>query len=100
MLQELKGLDLDRIDIEDAVACSFFAKGLAEHFKGHKLPEPLWLQEKTAELNAYIGLKRKDILARERKALQTEADRLRTPQERREDISARLKAIDEQIAAG
>lgn len=94
MLQQLKTLDLDRIDIEDAVAAQTFGKALMENFKANKLPVPEWLQEKMPMLDRAIAESRRDLLTRERKHLQGQRDGLRSADERRKDLDSRLAEID------
>lgn len=97
MLDQLRNLNLDRVDIEDMVALKTFSTALFSGFSEVGLPVPEWIREKNEQLTVEIRNRRRDLLLREKKALQSEADKLRTPAERREDLQKRLAAIDGEL---
>lgn len=98
MLDQLRNLNLDRIDIEDAIAGLAFGKTVAAEFGAQKLPVPEWLQEKNEALAREINIRRRDQLAATKKELLRERDKLRTADEKRADLDRRLSEIDTALA--
>lgn len=98
MLDKLKGLNTDRLDIDDVVAYLAFANSVKVEFEKHELEVPDWLTETIDALKTEVKARRRDNLMRALKAAEAKAAGLRSPEQKRRDAQADIKRIKEALA--
>ena len=86
-LQLLRSFQADRMELEEMLALSMFARALKTEYAGHRLPVPAWLTEQSDKLSAAISTHRRDELQRQLKEVRLRKDQLKTAEERRTDLS-------------
>lgn len=100
-LNQLKQLDLDSVELDEAIAYHTFAKQLRQGYEERNIDVPEWLDTKLRDLNRTIEAKvadRKDLRIREIKAGLTN---LETAAERRAKLQKELEALTgTPVAAG
>jgi hypothetical protein len=90
----LKRLDLDTIELDQAVAYEVFAKQLRAGFEARQLDVPEWLNDQLRGLNRTIESKVADRKALRIRELKTGLANLETPAEKRARLKTELDALE------
>ena len=100
-LNQLKQLDLDSVELDEAVAYYVFAKGVRQGYEERNIDVPEWLDAQLRGLNRTIEAKvsdKKELRIRELKA---GLANLETAAERRAKLKKELEALEgSPVAAG
>lgn len=99
MLNELKRLDVDGIDLEEAMALAMFGKQLRQEFEARNCDAPEWLDNRIRELGREIESKRVDGLERRLKKAQALAETLKPAEQKRQELEAEIASLKQQIPA-
>jgi hypothetical protein len=99
MLDKLKHLDLDRIDVDEAVALATFGDQLIAGYTGRSLEVPQWLVDNTRELNREIKNRHKDNLEKALRETELQLDALKSRDEKREDLKAKADRLKAALSA-
>lgn len=94
MLERLKNLDVERLDVDDLVALSAFGRQLTEEYKTLQIAAPEWLETRTAELKREIGTRTADIRAKRIREIKSRLAALKTTEEKKTDLAAELAALE------
>ena len=94
MLEQLKNLNLERLDLEEAVSLVHFAKGLRAEFESQTLDVPEWLDDSIRSLTREIRDRQADSRARRIKEIKARLATLKTTEERRSELSEELKKLE------
>lgn len=93
-LQALKNLNLDRVlDMEEAVALSTYARGLAAEYNELSIPAPEWLAKSTDVLREEIARRTRASDLAELKRLEGELESYKTIGEKKTEAQKRLAAL-------
>lgn len=93
MLQRLKSLDLDRIDVDEAIALATFAGLLVEGHVMRGLEAPEWLLDSKNLLEKEIKARHRDKLEKDLKETEAALETLKTAAEKREDLKAKAERL-------
>ncbi len=96
MLERLKNLDVERMDADDLIALSAFAKILEAEYAAHSLEVPEWLKDRQAELKREILTRTADMRAKRIREINARLDTLKTADEKRADLKAELERLQAQ----
>lgn len=98
MMDQLRNLNMDRIDMDDAVALLAFGRTVVKTYEENSLETPEWLKESIAQLEREVKARRRDNLERALKNARARRDSLKTAEEKRatldEEIARITKALE------
>lgn len=97
MLNSLKRLNVDTVDMDEALALRAFAKSLVAEYESALIPAPEWLTDAMRRLNVEIANRRRDVLELRLKEINREAAGLMTAAEKREKLAAEKTALEAQL---
>jgi hypothetical protein len=100
LLLELKRVDLDAIDLDEAVTALAFAETVANKYKDLELPAPDWLTDKVAGLRREVDNRHRDLLEMRLRQARTRRDQLRTREERVQGIDAEIADLQKRLGQG
>lgn len=93
MLGTLKNLQIDRIDIDEAIALFGFGKTLSTLYGEFSLPVPEWLDDRLGALKKEIVERRRDYLENRLKEAKARRSALRTAEEKRADVDNEIAEL-------
>jgi len=97
VLQALRNLNLDAIELDEAIALYAQAKLTAEAFTEFAV-EPAWLLDVKERLGKWIKERRRDAIEHELKLAIADQDKLKTMDEKRSETAARIAALRAKLA--
>lgn len=100
MLEKLKHLDLDKLDIDQAVSLVAFGDMLIYTYEKRELEVPQWLTDNVRELNREITARHRDNLEKALKETDAGLEALKTQGEKREDLKARQERLRKALGMG
>ena len=98
MLQQFRQLDIDRVDMSEAVALYTFGRGLEVSYAEFGIEIPEWIGNRIKALKREIQLKNNDVLQRELAKAKMELQGLMTPAEQREEARKNIKRLEALLA--
>lgn len=98
MLDKLKNLNLDRMEIDETVSLLAFGESLRTTYDNLSLDVPSWLNTSVKALYGDIKNRRKEFLEREKKKAELELESLKTVAEKREALKAKLAKLTKALA--
>ena len=98
MLNQLRNLALDRMDMAEMVALAAFGRSMAEEYEVRAMEAPEWLTESLDDLGREISARRTDELRRQLKQVDYEIDRIKPAAEKREELAARRERLLKSIS--
>jgi len=100
MLEQLRNCLADRLDLQQAVALSAFARTLRAEFEAHQIEEPDWLGEKIKMLHREIRAMNADAVAARLRSARARLEALRTPDEKRAQLQKEISELEALVAEG
>lgn len=100
MLDQLRQINTDRLDIDEAVALLSFGRGVRATYVEHDMTPPDWLTENVSVLEREVKARRRDNLERALKAAQARKDSLRTAEEKRATVDAEIERLTAALGNG
>jgi len=94
MLERLKNLDLERLDVDEMVAMLAFAKSLAAEYQAQQAPAPEWVDTRAKELKREINTRLADMKEKRKKEIKAKLQSLKSAQERREELTKELEQLE------
>jgi hypothetical protein len=93
MLEELRGLDVERTNLDEMVALSTFGRAMEDEYKRLTIPVPEWLEDRLSALDREIRLRRTDALQAKLKELEARKEALKTADQKRQDVDAEMAKV-------
>lgn len=93
MLHEFKQYAPSEDSVENMMTYHAFGVGLSKSYTDFGLEPPDWLVEKLAALGREIKVKQRDELERELKKAELALDSLKTAEEKRGDLRAKIERL-------
>jgi hypothetical protein len=94
MLEKLKQLNCDRLDLDEAVALHAFAGVMETSFAGFGVASPKWLTDAQRALDEEIRRRaRDDLMARLARA-KARKEALKTEAQKRADVDGEIAALE------
>jgi len=98
MYQHLKQLNMERIDVDEAVALVTYGRQLKAGFESYQVDAPAWLTDNIEALDKEIKSKRRDMLAARLAQAKSRLDALKTADEKRADLKAEIERLSAALA--
>jgi len=98
MLEKLKNLNIDRMDLDEAIALATLGRATANGYDYYKVPAPKWLENGLRMLDEEINRRRKELLQSRLREVEAEQTALRTREERRADLTAEHARLQAELA--
>ncbi len=93
MNDKLKALNVERIDLEEALELKAVANAQVNLYVGYEIPIPAWLASASAALDDDIRRRRRDALKARERELSSKLAGLRSREEQRADLEAELTKV-------
>jgi len=93
MLEALRNLNLDRVELDDGVALLAVGESLGKTYTDNQLETPEWVTDKVAILRQWVKDRSRDNLDREIKLAEQKRSELRTAEEKRGDLDSRIERL-------
>ena len=100
MLEKLKRLDLNKVDLEEAIALVTFGETMVDGFTTRGLEVPGWLTDNVRELNREIRNRQRDNLEMALRETDAQLESLKTASEKRADLQARRERLKQALDLG
>lgn len=97
MLEKLKNLNVDRLDIEEAVALATWGRATQNGYTHYQVPAPKWLGDAIDTLDVEINRRRREMLLARKAELEANLTQLRTREERKADAQSELAALNDAL---
>ena len=97
MIEKLKALNVERIDLEEAVELMGLAQQQLVVYGAYTLPIPAWLATAHNLLHEDIQRRQRDALKARQRELDTKLKALRTREEQRAQIEAELAQVKDAL---
>ena len=95
MLNEFKGFIVARMDIDDLVVLAAFGRQLRLEFEAQKVEEPEYIDVNLKTLRREIASRLADKQEARRRHIKASLESLKTPAEKRAQLEAELKSLEE-----
>jgi hypothetical protein len=99
MLEKLRSFDVDRLDVEEAIALSAFARSLKSEYEALGGEAPEWLDNRTRELRREIRARQQDGIEKRLHEAQARLEALKPAAERREELQAEIDKLKASLAS-
>lgn len=97
MLHQFKTFQADRMDLDDLIALAAFGHMLRDQYEKFGLEVPDFVTDNIKAITREVKTKTAATLESRKRELLSRKDALKTPAERKREIEAELKQIDEQL---
>lgn len=98
MLQQLRNLNVDRMDLDEAVALEAYGALVREGYVSRSLPVPEWIEDALRLLGKEIVTRRSEMLEKRRRELRARLEAEMTATERRSKLRKELDDVETQLA--
>jgi hypothetical protein len=99
MFQRLRTLQIDRIDVDEAIELVTFGREAEKTYAAYQVPTPEWLKDGIQQLHAEITRRRRDMLEMRRKEVQAKLTSLKSREERKAETEAELARLNDALGA-
>ena len=97
LMARLQRLDLNRLELDEAIELSMLAESLRDAYKRHQVSSPVWLDDSIRTLDRYISDRTRDVMEMELRELAqadaadlTASERRDARRKRREELESKL----------
>lgn len=97
MLQQLKNLDCERMDVEELIGLSAYGQLVETEYQRLNIDMPSWLRPRLRELDREINARHADQLEERLAAARRKAEKLRTPEEQRHSVNEEIARLEAQL---
>lgn len=97
LLQQLKGVQVDGLQLDEAVLLLAIAGKMDEAYQQTVGEAPQWLTDARETLQKEVKSRSQDALEKRLKELEAQEDRLKSAQEKREDIAKERARIEAKL---
>jgi hypothetical protein len=97
LLESLRNVNIDRLDMDEIVAALTFANAMAMTYQSVGLETPEWLVDSTDTLKREAGARHRDQLEKELREIEQREETLKSQSEKRADLSSKKKRIMAQL---
>ena len=98
MLRELKSVNTDAVDIEQAVALLAFGRTLQSEYAELEIETPEWLGNTIKSLRREITTRNADALEKKLRDLKARRESMESPEARRRKLEAEIKKTEAALA--
>lgn len=94
MLEKLKALNLDRMDVDEAIELVTFGRVAEKTYSDYQVPSPEWLKDSIAALDGEIKRRRRDMLEARLKEVKARQTALKSREEKKAELDAELERLN------
>ena len=98
MLERLKNLNLEGLDIDEAIALSGFARGMKAEYDALSLETPEWLDTRIREVRREIKSRTADMFEKRLREAKARYETLKPTAERRDEVKAEIEKLEQMMA--
>lgn len=98
-LASFKNISTDRLNVEELIVASAFGRTLKAEFEIHGVDVPEYVDGTLKALKREIKGKISDKLDAERRRLMAQLETLKTPTQKKADLTKQLQQIEKRLAA-
>lgn len=99
MLEQLRNVNVDRMDLDEVVALLTFGEQLQANYTANALEVPEWITDKTSALKKEAQRRRRDNLEAALKSAVARKEALKTADQKRADTDAEIERLKAALAA-
>lgn len=99
LFQKIRTLNLDRMDVDEAIELVTFARQATGTYDSYKVPTPQWLSDGIAMLDGEIKRRRRDMLEARQREIKATLTTLKTREEKRSELEAELAQLNDAVGA-
>ncbi len=93
-IDQLKNLQLPRLDLDEAIALSAFARTIKSEYEHVDAEAPVWLDDSIREIRNEIRDRLRDSVQKRLRELYARRDALSTAEEKRAKIAEEIKKLE------
>lgn len=93
-VSDLKAVNYDKIDVDEAVALLGFGNMMQSQYRSSGLEVPEWLKDSVSSLEKDVARRKRDSLERALKSALARRDALKTADEKRREAEADIARIN------
>jgi hypothetical protein len=97
LLERLRNLNIDRIDIDDAIELVTFGRVAETTYSGYQVPTPAWLKDSITALDGEIKSRRRDMLLARQKEIAARLSALKTRDEKKAELEAEQAKLNDAL---
>lgn len=95
MLDSLRNFDANRASIVDMVSLRAYARTVVSEFENFSIEVPEWITNQVKALDRQIVAKRADSLEARKREVTARLENLKTPSEKKAELTRELKKLTE-----
>ena len=99
MLNELKNLPIDRMEMEQLVALLVFGESLVAGFEANEVDVPEWLKDRVKLLGRQVRDKNEDALRARLRQAQNKLNAMQPEAAKRKALAAEVAALEKKLGA-
>lgn len=100
MLEKLRNLEVDRLNIEEAVVLAAFGRNFKAEFAFQNCDVPEWLDARLRELSREISVRTQDALEAKLKKAKALRETLKPAEERRAELDTQIADLEAKLGVG
>lgn len=97
-LEQLASLNMDRIDLDDAVELLTFGTALQKTYADNQLVTPEFVNDAVSKLKHEIATKRRENLEMALKQARARKENLKTAEQKRQETDDEIARLEQQLA--
>lgn len=94
MYDKLRAVQIDRIDLHEAVALASYAQTLKSAFEHRQIDVPEWLADSARTLDAEVGSRLRDARLKRLREAKNRLSALATPDQKRAALEKEIAALE------
>ena len=99
MLDRLRSFDIDRMDLEEAIALSAFGRAMRAEYEALQADAPEWLDNRLRELRREIRTRQQDSLEKRIREAKARLQALKPAEQRRAELAAEIEKLEAQLVS-
>ena len=98
MLQKLRSIAVDRLDVEDCVELLAYGKMVVGEMQSTEIPVPDWLTDSLSTLKNEVKARRRDALEKALRQAKLRQQSMKTLDEKRKDTADEIERLEKLLA--
>jgi hypothetical protein len=98
IIERLKNLDADKVDLDELITLSALAKVLRAEYEYYGAEAPAWLDQRLRALGRAIRLRQEDYVEKRLAEAKARLAALKPESEKREDLQKEIQALESRLA--
>lgn len=94
MLEKLKNLDVERIDLDEAVELSAIGRVVKDEYEKNGAEAPTWIDDRLREVRREIRARQADMIDKRLREAKARRASLKTTEEKRADLDREIAELE------